>query len=52
MPYFIIYLIINDIELLKNSCKLIIELANLENMVTKSTFNDIYISCLIGTFKK
>ena len=32
--------------------KIIIELAELENMVTKSTFEYIYISAFISIFKK
>jgi replication factor C subunit 3/5 len=31
---------------------LVSELSDLENMVTKSTFGDIYISALVGIFKK
>jgi replication factor C subunit 3/5 len=47
-------IIINIINLenLDNMPKIIIDLANLENMVTKSTFNTIYITALIGIFKK
>ena len=28
------------------------DLADLENMVTKSTFGDVYITALVGIFKK
>jgi hypothetical protein len=47
-------IIINIINLdnLDNMPKIIIDLANLENMVSKSTFNTIYITALIGIFKK
>ena len=46
------------LELLNNNLSqsnlpiLISELSDLENMVTKSTFGDIYISALVGIFKK
>lgn len=46
----IILEITNDIN--KLSPKIISDLANLENMVSKSTFIDIYISAMIGIFKK
>jgi replication factor C subunit 3/5 len=45
-------LIINDNELINKSCKIISDLAILENMVSKSTFSDIYISYLVAIFKK
>jgi replication factor C subunit 3/5 len=44
--------IINDSTILINSAQIIVDLSDLENMVTKSTFNDIYISYLIGILKK
>lgn len=44
--------IINDNNLLNKSCKIISDLAILENMVAKSTYTDIYISYLIAIFKK
>ena len=40
------------IELNNNLCQIISDLSDLENMVTKSTFGDIYITSLIGLFKK
>ena len=47
----LLYLICN-ITILKDMPRIISELSDLENMVTKSTFGDIYISALIGIFKK
>ena len=43
--------IINYKEL-DNMATIMIELAELENMVTKSTFGIIYITALVGIFKK
>ena len=48
----LILVIINDPEILINSCQIISDLSDLENMVTKSTFGDIYISCLVAIYKK
>ena len=48
----LILIIINDSNILIKSCKFISELSDLENMVSKSTFSDIYISYLIAIFKK
>jgi len=48
----IILVIINNENILKNMASYIAELSDLENMVTKSTFGDIYITALIGIFKK
>jgi replication factor C subunit 3/5 len=39
-------------ELNDKICQIITDLSDLENMVTKSTFGDIYITSLIGLFKK
>jgi len=49
--------LVNNLELLNriNSDKLAIylsEMSDLENRVIKSTFDDIYMSCLVGIFKK
>ena len=44
--------IINSEDVLNNMCNYLAELADLENMVAKSTFGDIYISSLVGIFKK
>ena len=43
--------IINS-DQLEKMAKIIIELADLENMVTKSTFCIIYVTALVGIFKK
>lgn len=43
--------IINNESILINSYYIISDLSDLENMVTKSTFGDIYITSLIGIFK-
>lgn len=48
----IIIEIINNEKLLIDLPQVISELSDLENMVSKSTFNDIYITALIGIFKK
>jgi len=48
----LIYYILNDLSSIKNNFILISELSDLENMVSKSTFGDIYISSLISIFKK
>ena len=51
-------LTINIIKLIDNESikqnipQIISELSDLENMVTKSTFGDIYITSLVGIFKK
>ena len=47
----VLHLICN-ITILKDMPRIISELSDLENMVTKSTFGDIYITALIGIFKK
>jgi replication factor C subunit 3/5 len=44
--------IINNDTLLKNIPQIISDLSDLENMVTKSTFGDIYITSMIGIFKQ
>lgn len=44
--------IINNESILKNIPQTISDLSDLENMVTKSTFGDIYITSLVGIFKK
>jgi len=44
--------IINNETILKNLPQIISDLSDLENMVTKSTFGDIYITSLVGVFKK
>ena len=44
--------IINNNDLLINAAPIISSLSDLENMVTKSTFGDIYITSLVGIFKK
>lgn len=44
--------LILNITDLNNMAQIISDLSDLENMVTKSTFGDIYISALIGIFKK
>jgi len=43
---------IENIEQIKKSYNIISELSDLENMISKSTFEDIYISALISIFKK
>lgn len=48
----IIIEILNNQDFLKISPQIISDLSDLENMVTKSTFGDIYITSLIGIFKK
>jgi replication factor C subunit 3/5 len=48
----ILLFIIVDDNLLNNSIKIISDMAVLEEMVTKSTFADIYISYFIAIFKK
>jgi replication factor C subunit 3/5 len=48
----LVLVIINNPEILIKSCQIISDLSDLENMVTKSTFGDIYVSCLVGIFKK
>jgi replication factor C subunit 3/5 len=44
--------IIGNELILKNMAQIISDLSDLENMVTKSTFGDIYITSLVGIFKK
>jgi replication factor C subunit 3/5 len=44
--------IINNNSILKKLPQIISDLSDLENMVTKSTFGDIYITSLVGIFKK
>lgn len=48
----IIIEIINNVDILNNLINVISELSDLENMVTKSTFGDIYITAFVGIFKK
>jgi replication factor C subunit 3/5 len=43
--------IINNEKTLKKLPQIISDLSDLENMVTKSTFGDIYITSLVGIFK-
>ena len=38
--------------ILKDMAQILSDLSDLENMVTKSTFGDIYITALVGIFKK
>ena len=47
-----IIIIIISFDMLDNYPLIIAELADLENMVSKSTFDDIYITGLIAIFKK
>ena len=42
----------SNITILKDMPRIISELSDLENMVTKSTFGDIYITALVGIFKR
>jgi replication factor C subunit 3/5 len=44
--------IISNTTILNNMIQVISDLSDLENMVTKSTFGDIYITSLVGIFKK
>jgi replication factor C subunit 3/5 len=47
--------LINEIingQYFKNIPQIISDMSDLENMVTKSTFGDIYITALVGIFKK
>jgi replication factor C subunit 3/5 len=44
--------IINNNNILEKMVNYLSELSDLENMVTKSTFGDIYITALVGIFKK
>jgi hypothetical protein len=44
--------IINNENILKDMVQVLSDLADLENMVTKSTFGDVYITALVGIFKK
>lgn len=50
----LLYMLNNEIDNIDSSklSNILSELADLENKVVKSTFNDIYIGCLIGIFKK
>jgi hypothetical protein len=43
--------IINNEKTLKKLPQIISDLSDLENMVTKSTFGDIYITSIVGIFK-
>ena len=47
-----VLVIINNESILKTMAFYLAELSDLENMVTKSTFGDIYITALVGIFKK
>jgi replication factor C subunit 3/5 len=44
--------IINNDKILADMVQIMSDLSDLENMVTKSTFGDIYITALVGIFKK
>jgi hypothetical protein len=44
--------IINNPSIINSMIQVISDLSDLENMVTKSTFGDIYITSLVGIFKK
>jgi len=44
--------ILNDTKILEKIPQTLSDLSDLENMVTKSTFGDIYITSLVGIFKK
>ena len=44
--------ILNDSIILKDMASILSELSDLENMVSKSTFGDIYITALVGIFKQ
>lgn len=44
--------ILNNNLILVNCIQIISDISDLENMITKSTFEDIYISAFIGIFKK
>jgi replication factor C subunit 3/5 len=47
------YELLNNIDIIHiNIPQIVSDLSDLENMVTKSTFEDIYISAFIGIFKK
>ena len=48
----LLLLIIEDSNNLNKSLNYISEISNLENMIAKSTFSDIYISFFVGIFKK
>lgn len=48
----IILEILSDEETLKKLPQVISDLSDLENMVSKSTFGDIYVTSLVGIFKK
>jgi len=48
----IVIQILNDIIILEKMPQILSDLSDLENMVTKSTFGDIYITSLVGIFKK
>ena len=47
-----VLVMINNESILKTMAGYLAELSDLENMVTKSTFGDIYITALVGIFKK
>jgi len=44
--------ILNNIDKINKSYNIISDLSDLENMISKSTFEDIYISAFISIFKK
>ena len=48
----IVLKILNNETVLKDMAEILSDLADLENMVSKSTFGDIYITSLVGIFKK
>jgi replication factor C subunit 3/5 len=48
----IVLKILSNDNLLKDMAQIISDLSDLENMVTKSTFGDVYITSLVGIFKK
>jgi DNA polymerase III delta prime subunit len=48
----IVLKILLDENILKDMPQILSDLSDLENMVTKSTFGDIYITALVGIFKK
>ena len=48
----IVLKILNNEMILKDMAQVLSDLADLENMVSKSTFGDIYITSLVGIFKK
>ena len=48
----IVLCILGNEMILKDMAQILSDLSDLENMVTKSTFGDIYITALVGIFKK